>query len=159
MILAIFLALIALIALYCEFFLPGGILAVIGSVLLIASFLFFSHASTSVFLNVVYAVLLVIASAGICLFALWKMRKSASCDSFFLKKDQEGYTAPSIEKNLQGKVGEALTELKPAGHVRIEGICYHAIAERGYIPRGASVVVDSVRGACVIVHIETKREL
>lgn len=65
----------------------------------------------------------------------------------------EGFTvASSQELQLVGTKGIASTILRPAGKVTIDGRHYDAVAQIGYIDKGASVVVvDYVNGSLVVV--------
>jgi membrane-bound ClpP family serine protease len=51
-------------------------------------------------------------------------------------------------------VGEALTDLRPAGKITIDGRRYEAASEREFIPRGAQVRVIGKDGPELIVRPE-----
>ncbi|MBS0653976.1 MAG: NfeD family protein [Verrucomicrobia bacterium] len=152
----ILLALLGLALIYTEFFLPGGILAVIGSISLLASIILcFMHAST--LWGSLYILFLILAVIGICKLALWKMRRSKIKDRFYLEKDQEGFLAASFDQTLIGKTGTVFTELKPAGHILIEGTQYQALSEAGFLSKGETVEVVGGQGSHLIVRTTIKR--
>ena len=151
MILAILLACVGLVCLYFEFFLPGGILAVFGGILLISGGVLFYYSSTTLLFLVLYIVTVVLLGIGVCAFALNRIRRSAPNDTFFLKNDQEGYVAAEIDPKVVGKEGVTETELKPAGFVRVEGICYQAVSEGGFVSKGIQIKVLSGKGSHLVV--------
>lgn len=68
-----------------------------------------------------------------------------------LKEDQEGFSASEFDHQMIGKVGEVVTELKPAGHIMIEGALFPALSEAGFIDKGKTVKVVGGRGFHLIV--------
>jgi membrane-bound ClpP family serine protease len=149
MIIAI-LALGGLILVFLEFFLPGMILAVLGSILLLAS-IAICLIDTSLMWGILYILGLGFLVIGTCQCALWYLERSKSKDHFYLEKDQEGYVASQFEKNIIGKTAVALTELKPAGHITVEGKNYQALCETGFISKGQTVTIVGGKGSHLIV--------
>lgn len=47
---------------------------------------------------------------------------------------------------LLGREGEAVTDLRPAGKVRIDGVLLDVQAQGVYLPRGSRVVIKSIQG-------------
>ncbi len=156
MILAVFIGVLGLLCLYFEFFLPGGVLALLGGVILIASCIFFFFQSDSSLATFLYFVGLILASTLVCLFAIRSIRRSGKENSFFLQKDQAGFTAGSLEEDLVGKEGVVSTELKPAGHVRIDGKVYQAVSQGEFLLKGSFVEVCSVKGSHLVVKVIKK---
>ena len=66
-------------------------------------------------------------------------------------RTEEGYVSAMEEKGLIGKTGEVLTELRPAGTVRIDGRPVDVISEGAFIQKGKRIVVLSVNGSRVVV--------
>jgi len=62
-----------------------------------------------------------------------------------------GYVAPRDQHELEGAVGRALTNLRPAGAVSIDGRRVDAVTEGDYIRSGTPVRVLRVEGSRVIV--------
>ena len=149
MFLACFIGIIALVCLYLEFFLPGGILAVCSVFLmLIGAFVFFFNTS-DFWLGAVYLISCIVGALFTCLLALKVVRKSKN--SFCLKDDQAGFVSASIEDDLVGKAGLVSTELKPAGHVRIEGRQYQAVSQGEFISKDTKIEVVSIKGSHLLV--------
>lgn len=72
-------------------------------------------------------------------------------ESFYLNQDQEGYLASNYEATLVGKSGTVFSELKPAGHITVDGVQYVATSESGFIEKGEEVLISGGRGANLIV--------
>jgi membrane-bound serine protease (ClpP class) len=66
------------------------------------------------------------------------------------KADQGFVSYPSI-KELLGKEGTALTTLRPAGSVELNGERFDVVADWEYIPQGSKVKVIRVEGIKVVV--------
>lgn len=77
--------------------------------------------------------------------------KTGKAKGFFLDSAQEGYVASSFEKELVGKQGEALSDLKPAGHILIEGKRHQALSKMGYLVKGTKIEIIGGQGAHLIV--------
>lgn len=150
------LALIGLALIFTEFFLPGGILAVIGAIaLLISSILCFMQ--TTALWGILFLILLIAALIGTCQLALRKIRKSGAKNRFYLEKDQEGYVAAAYDAKLIGKTGVVWTELKPAGHILVEGAQHQALSEVGFLSKGETVEIVGGQGSHLIVRTPQKR--
>ncbi|NLI74722.1 MAG: nodulation protein NfeD, partial [Euryarchaeota archaeon] len=66
--------------------------------------------------------------------------------------DQEsGYVAPTQRSELLGKIGKALTPLRPSGIIAIEGERVDAVTEGGFISKDMPVQVISVEGTRIVV--------
>ena len=142
---------LSLLCVYLEFFLPGGILASIGVLLLLGgSVTCFFELSSFLYAGIYFLIFLSLA-LGICFLALKQVKKSGRKDSFFLQTDQEGYTSADKIEDLSGKEGVVATELKPAGHVRIEGRLYQATSQGSFLAKETAIEVVEVRGAHLIV--------
>ena len=105
---------------YLEFFLPGVILGIGGTLFLGGGFVLFYLQDHSSFVKGTFLLGEVICLILISRLAVWQIKKSRSRDEFYLQNDQEGYSASDLEKELIGKVGIALTDLKPSGHIQVE---------------------------------------
>ncbi len=57
----------------------------------------------------------------------------------------------ATHRGLIGSRGVALTDLRPAGHVRIAGKRLDAVAERGFIAAGSDVIARKSRGFSLVV--------
>ena len=157
MILAIVLAIAGLVLIHFEFFLPGGIMGVIGGLLLVSgvvAFLFAESRPVALILFIISSLVLLYANIKL---ALYFIRKTGKKGYVFLDSDQEGYQASAFQKQLIGKRGTALSDLKPSGHICVEGKYLQATSGTGYVDKGACVEVVSGQGAHLIVK-EIKKE-
>lgn len=144
------LAIAGLVLIFLEFFLPGAVLAVLGTIALLISFgMFFAHYSA--IYGVVYMLVILLCVAATCKCALWRVKSSRKKGNFFHGEDQEGYLASSFDQTLVGKDGIVSTELKPAGHILVDGHLYQALSETGFIVKGAAVQIIGGKGSHLIV--------
>lgn len=63
----------------------------------------------------------------------------------------QGYTAAATEVQLKGKRGRAVTPLRPAGVVEIEGQRYDVVSSGQFVPAGTPVEVVRVQGSRIEV--------
>lgn len=152
MILAIVLGLVALVCLYLEFFLPGGIFGLAAAVVALGGTAYFFLEAPARWMGALYAIALVVLGAFTVLLALKTVAHSNN--TFSLKNDQEGYVSNSIEQDLVGKEGVVTTELKPSGHVRVDGKVYQAVSDGGFIVQKTVVEVISARGSHLVVKVK-----
>lgn len=150
MITAFILLALGLLVIFLEFFLPGGILGVAGGVLLIVSIVFFAMATDSILLIFSYLILNILLLVVLITFTLRYIKKGKTT-GIYLNSAQEGYLASEFDKTLIGKSGEALTDLKPAGHILVEGKRYQAVSKTGYLDKGSKIEIVAGEGAHFIV--------
>lgn len=133
----------AIILVFFEIILPGGILGAIAVLcVLLATWITAAQYGTSA------AALTFLSSASLIallVFVEFKVLARTSLGrDFFLKTKVTGYSnkAPG-SADILGKEGIALTRLNPSGRVRIDGQSYQAQSSDGYIEAGHSVRVSS----------------
>ena len=154
MLIAIGLALIGLLLVYFEFFVPGGILGILGGVLMIGSLIIFVWEQDHITWLIVYIFALIALLAFTIRLALWKIKRTKGKNTMYAWQDQEGFLASTFNRELIGKSGIALTNLKPAGHVRVEGERAQAVSQGSYVKKGEAIKVVSGEGARLIVRKE-----
>jgi len=137
---------IGLLSILLEFFLPGGILGTIGTLFVMASVIAFGSASDSFIQTVIYIIAVGVSLGLLIKFALWRIKNAKPGSSVYSDKSQEGYVASSWDKTLVGKDGVVFSDLKPGGHITIDGKNYSAISQSGYITKGEAIVVLSGEG-------------
>jgi membrane-bound serine protease (ClpP class) len=94
---------------------------------------------------------------GAFVLALVAMRVLARTEfgrALVLEQAESGWLSAPTASDLVGRVGEALTDLRPAGKITIDGRRYEAASEREFIPRGAQVRVIGKDGPELIVRPE-----
>jgi membrane-bound serine protease (ClpP class) len=133
-----------------EVFVPGGILGFIGAVALVAACVAGFYAFPG------YGVLVtlgIVALAGLVL-ALWIKYFPRSPLGRKMTVERNLSDAKATEDGLDalvGKTGEALSDLRPGGFVRIDGRRVDVVTQGGMIEPGARVVVVEVQGNRVVV--------
>ena len=148
---AILLSCLGLGFIYLEFFLPGAVMASIGLIAILSGALLLGLSDAGYMIAFLYLIGNALIALLVCLIALKKVRRSAKRDTFFLSKDQQGYSATEMDSALIGSVGAARTDMKPSGHIQIGGRQYPALSERGYITAGESIEVVGVRSGYYLV--------
>jgi len=134
------LALSGLFLIYLEFFLPGAIMAIGGSLLLIGS-IFLFHIHKPGFLSLtLYLISLSAAVYSLVRFALWRVHSNATKNAL-----------PTFSKEMIGKPARTTTDLKPSGHITLDDQVYLALSETGAIDKGADVTIIGTQGTHLIV--------
>lgn len=146
----IFLAL-GLLLILMEFFVPGAVLGIMGGMLVIASIILFAMETNSPWWVVLYLIGITAAITYLVKFALWRIRTAKPGRSIYLSGDQEGFTASSFDASAIGKTGTVVTDLKPGGHILVDGKRQQAISQSGYITKGSEVVVVGGQEESLIV--------
>jgi len=132
---------LGLVFIWLEFYLPGGAFAVAAAIFIIAGLITFFSASTSLFASTLFFLGSCIAVIATIRFAIYRIRKSANKNTFFLSKDQEGYTAQEQHADIIGKRGYTATECGPSGFAVIEGKRYPIICRGPYLNKGVEIEV------------------
>lgn len=148
---AVILLLLGLVSVAIEFFTPGGLFAVIGGLLIVSASVYAAVGTGSVlvgFLFFAFGGALVV----LLIFVMMKwLRQGRFRHSIYSAENQEGYVASSWDRNLIGKRGTVATELRPGGHIRIEGRQYGAISQSGLLEKGETVEVIGGEGDTLLV--------
>lgn len=134
---------------FLEFFLPtGGLLAILCVLSAIASIVlgFIHHPTLGMSLLALYS----IAAPFMLVFGLKMATKSPMGRRMVLSAEDPARTGSGIPEAAQtlpavGTEGEAITSLRPAGFVRIDGRRLDASAEGDLIDAGTAIEVISVR--------------
>lgn len=147
MIVAIGVGLLGLVLIYLEFFVPGGILGALGGIAFLLSCVLFVWEAGETWYSVVFVLALIVLLVLLIRLALWKLKQKPA---MFAREEQSGYVASSYDKELIGKEGEALTDLKPSGHVMVEGERHQAVSESSYIKKEEPVKIVGGEGARII---------
>lgn len=142
---------LGLLSVFIEFFLPGGIFAVIGVLLLLAGIAFSFIEDPSAIGAFSYFTTLFVGLYITIKFALYCVEHLFPQKGIFLKSDQEGFTASQWDHSLIGKEGIAFTDLRPGGQVQIEGKQYSAISKSGYLYKGEALRVVDGEGETLYV--------
>lgn len=133
----------ALVLVFFEIILPGGLLGLLAVVCVLgATWLGFAEygamGGATVFLGSLLAIAILI------FFQFKLMANSSLGKGFFLKAKVSGHSneAPG-EETIIGKKGTSLTRLNPSGKVAIDGQSYEAYSQDGYIESDQPITVVS----------------
>lgn len=140
-----------LILIFLEFYLPGGILGILGALVLLGSVFVFYYEYNSPLMTIVYIAALAVFLGCVIKYALWAIPKAPPSRSVYLQGDQEGYVASTYDKSAIGKIGTVVSDLKPGGHILIEGKKHQAISISGYIAKGEQIIVVGGEGESLTV--------
>jgi membrane-bound ClpP family serine protease len=147
---------IGFLLIFLEFYIPGAIMGVSGGVLVFVSIILFAIQNQSPVAITLYIIGTAIALGLLIKFALWRIRTAKPDYSIYSDKDQEGYQASAFDASAIGKKGIVITDLKPGGHIMIEGKTMQAISQSGYITKGSEVIVIGGQEESLIVKLSKK---
>ena len=85
------------------------------------------------------------------LVAMRLLSRTAFGQALVLEEAGEGWLSAPSASDLVGRVGEALTDLRPAGKVIVDGNRYEATSEREFIARGDRIQVIGKEGPALVV--------
>lgn len=152
------LLIIGLLLIFIEFYLPGAIMGIIGSVMIIASLVVFVSESSSPIYIVLYMIGVAFCIGLLIKFALWRIVHTKEDRSIYSDDAQVGFKASHYDKQAIGKKGVVLSDLKPGGYVLIDGEQHGAISVSGYLPKGTPIIAIGGQEESLIVQSITKEE-
>ena len=131
----------ALVLVFFEVMLPGGVLGVLSALcLLVATWFSFEAYGVMGGMAVFFGTLLAMALLVFVEFKL--LAKTSIGQKFFLKASIEGHTRGAVaEDSVIGKEGMTLTRLNPSGKIAVDGKNYEAYSQDGYIERDQAIAV------------------
>lgn len=153
------LLILGLLLIFVEFYLPGGIMGVVGGLLILLSVISFARETEHPLAIIAFIVLAAVSLGAVVRLALRLIRRSKPGRGIYSWGDQEGYQASSYDRGAIGKVGIVSSDLKPGGHILVEGKSHSAISMAGYLPRGTEVIVVSGEGETLYVKQNKKDKL
>lgn len=144
------LALLGLILVLAEMFLPGLILGLIGAALLIGAIVMGYVEYGPIEGSLIFAAIGVIAIVMLITWMKYFQKTSMGRGLTLSTKLQAGDDLPPHHE-LIGKFGNATTDLRPTGRAEIESQRYEVVADTGFIARGEPVSVVTVDGMRIVV--------
>lgn len=131
----------ALILVFFELLLPGGVLGVLSALcLLVASWMGYDTYGIIGGCTVFFGTILLMTVLVFVEFKL--LGKTSFGQKFFLKSSIDGHTRAAVaEDSVIGKQGTTLTRLNPSGKIAVEGKSYEAYSQDGYIERDQAIAV------------------
>lgn len=155
--LLIFIAGLALVI--AEFFVPGGIVGILGGVLILLSLLLAGANMSQMILSIFIA--FVVAIIGMVILMKFFGKKLHVFNKLVLKDattTEEGYVSNINRTDLLGKVGKTITPLRPAGTIQLGSERIDIVSEGSYIDAGKDVEIIKVEGSRIVVR-QTKKEM
>lgn len=123
-----------------------GMLAVLGSVMMLAPTL--AEGAITVTVAVIFTILIMVVSFRF-------MKKNKFIHKFILSNrtdNKSGFTSPNMDnEKYLGREGYTLTQLHPAGAMKIDGNRVDVVSEGGYVDAGVLVRVIGLDGTRIIV--------
>jgi membrane-bound serine protease (ClpP class) len=147
------------------FFVPGlGVPGVLGLIFVIAALVLALIGipidvsfETGVLADAMTRVLLsLLGSFVLALVFMRLLSKTAMGKNFVLEHAETGFLSAPTASDLVGQTGEALTDLRPAGKIIIDGERHEATSEREFIAHGSRVRVIGTDGPALVVRPEEK---
>lgn len=143
---------VGIVLLLLEVIVPGGVLGVIGGLAMLGGCALAFHRFGAQGGSV--ATGLALAGLAVSLYIEFALLpKTRFGKKMFLHQavDATSQPPPADPKQIEGKVGEALTTLAPSGYVQLDGRRYEARSQGGLIAKGASVRVVGVDSFHLVV--------
>ncbi|KIL46042.1 NfeD family protein [Jeotgalibacillus campisalis] len=149
-VLILFLIGIALII--AEFFVPGGILGILGLTAIVASILL--SGDSIVYMGIALSIALLVAVIGMVIMVKFLGKNLHVLKRIILNDStntESGYVSNVNRLELIGKTGVTRTPLRPSGTIVIEDERIDAVTEGGYINKDKEVKVVKVEGSRIVV--------
>ncbi|WP_445299980.1 NfeD family protein [Lysinibacillus sp. FSL K6-0232] len=150
---------IGLALIIAEFFVPGGIVGILGGVLILLSLILAGANMMQMVIAILIA--LVIAMIGMVILMKFFGKKLHVLNKLVLMDattTEEGYVSNVNRTELLGKVGKTLTPLRPAGTMVFGSERIDVVSEGGYIDANKHVEVIKVEGSRIVVR-PTEKEM
>jgi membrane-bound serine protease (ClpP class) len=143
---------IGIILIIAEFFLPGGIIGLIGFAAVLGSFFLAADNVVHMGISLIIALLISIIVSIYMIKVLGRkmsiFRKIILTDS---TNTEKGYVSNVNRTDLIGEKGITLTQLRPAGKIMIADEIIDAVSEGAFIQKGQQVKVVKVEGSRIVV--------
>ncbi|TKI56220.1 nodulation protein NfeD [Brevibacillus antibioticus] len=142
---------IGILLMLLEIFLPGGIVGAIGFLSIVTGLVMAAYDTKQGLASLGVAALI---TAIVTFLLVKKYGVKGLFNKFVLgdtQSNEEGYVAPRDQRELEGASGIALTPLRPAGVVKVEGKRVDAVSVGGFIEAGTAITVVQVEGTRIVV--------
>lgn len=149
---AIILLIVGIILVILEFFVPGGILGILGVIAVVGSLLMAGYNPMHMAISITIAFIVGII-AFVILFRRIGLNKGIFKNIILRDKldDEGGYTSYDDREDLIGKTGVAITPLRPSGIGEFDHERIDIVTEGNFINSGKRIEIVKVEGVRVIV--------
>ncbi|WP_370694101.1 MULTISPECIES: NfeD family protein [Peribacillus] len=143
---------IGVILVLIEFFIPGGIIGLLGFTAIVGSLFLATgdpvHMSISLLIAVTVSILVFILLVKVFGKQMKFFRKMILTDA---TKTEQGYVSNPNRLDLLGVEGKALTDLRPSGTALVKEERVDVVTEGSFISKGSSIIIVKVEGSRVVV--------
>ena len=149
---AVILLVLGIILIILEFFVPGGILGLIGAAAIIGSLFLAGYDLAHMSLSIAIAFIVAIV-AGVILYK-WIGMERGIFKKLILRErttSELGYVSNVDRKDLIGKTGVTVTPLRPAGTILLDDERLDVVSEGRFIEKDKEVQIIHVEGMKIVV--------
>ncbi|MFJ7509951.1 nodulation protein NfeD [Peribacillus simplex] len=143
---------IGVILVLVEFFIPGGIIGLLGFTAIVGSLFLATgdpvHMTISLLIAVTVSILVFILLVKVFGKQMKFFRKMILTDA---TKTEQGYVSNPNRLDLLGEEGKALTDLRPSGTALVKEERVDVVTEGSFISKGSSIIIIKVEGSRVVV--------
>ncbi|CAK6476041.1 nodulation protein NfeD [Peribacillus sp. FSL K6-5616] len=143
---------IGVILVLIEFFIPGGIIGLLGFTAVVGSLFLATgdpvHMTISLLIAVTVSILVFILLVKVFGKQMKFFRKMILTDA---TKTEQGYVSNPNRLDLLGVEGKALTDLRPSGTALVKEERVDVVTEGSFISKGSSIIIVKVEGSRVVV--------
>jgi membrane-bound serine protease (ClpP class) len=148
----IILFVIGILLLVAELFLPGGLIGILGFAAILGSFFLASENVIHMGISILIAIIISIVAS---IFMIKVLGRKMSIFKKIILNDstnsEQGYVSNVNRVDLLDKQGVTLTQLRPAGKIKIEDEIIDAVSEGAFIQKDQEVKVIKVEGSRIVV--------
>lgn len=149
---------LAVVFVYVELFLPGGVFGVLGAIAFIASIVLAFQQYQAMGFWIAIGELL--AATVLIMIGIKRFPQSRAGKLLILGRSLEkklGYSGTEALEKYVGKEGVSLTHLRPAGIAKIDSVRLDVVTEGTFVDKGKKLKVVAVEGNRIVVR-ETESE-
>ncbi|TDL85287.1 nodulation protein NfeD [Vibrio vulnificus] len=143
---------IGVILVLIEFFIPGGIIGLLGFTAVVGSLFLATgdpvHMTISLLIAVTVSILVFILLVKVFGKQMKFFRKMILTDA---TKTEQGYVSNPNRLDLLGAEGKALTDLRPSGTALVKEERVDVVTEGSFISKGSTIIIVKVEGSRVVV--------
>lgn len=149
---SIVLFVIGVVLVIAEFFLPGGIAGIIGSLAIIGGIIL--AGGNPMYMTISVLIAIAIASMGMVIIMKFFGKKLHLLNKVVLMDatdTESGYVSNVNRLELLGRHAKTSTPLRPAGAIELDGERIDVVSEGSYIDKGKNVTIVKVEGSRIVV--------
>ncbi|MER2008318.1 MAG: nodulation protein NfeD [Psychrobacillus sp.] len=149
---SIILLVIGIILIIAEFFVPGGIIGIIGLAAVLFSIIL--AGGNLFYMSVAVLIAITVAILGMVIIVKFFGKRVRLLNKMILTDattTEQGYVSNQNRLDLVGKIAETMTQLRPSGTIRIENERIDAVSDGSFIGKEKKVVIIKVEGSRIVV--------